>query len=386
MKTGMRAWRGLLAAACIALTSVAPARAQQQELYHSEKGPHAVTQVDKTWRDESRQRDIPVRMFLPEPVKAEDAKEKAPPEKMPVIVFSHGLGGSRTSYSHFGQHMASWGYIVILPTHEGSDTAAMAAGTREQGFNVVGGDGWMRTSIEDPKNLRNRPLDVEFVIDQLSKDGALKDIADASRVGVAGHSFGAHTAMQIGGMTINLPDEKDKSFREPRVKAVLPMSPEGPGTMGIVESSWAKFGVPVMYLTGTRDYGQGERSAAWRRAGFEHVSGEDDYLVTLNGAGHMTFAGREATATPPKEDAKPATDEGGGGGARDRLRERAREREAQASGSNRAHHLEMIHALSAAFFDTYLCDDAKAKEWLKTYMAAKHDDCTAEFKAGAEKK
>jgi pimeloyl-ACP methyl ester carboxylesterase len=61
--------------------------------------------------------------------------------------------------------------------------------------------------------------------------------------------------------------------------------------------------VPVLFMTGTRDYGQGARSADWRRAGFEHVSGVDDYLVTLNGAGHMTFGGIGAGGGPTGSDA-----------------------------------------------------------------------------------
>ena len=46
----------------------------------------------------------------------------------PVIVFSHGLGGSRETYAAYGMHWASYGYVVIFPQHHGSDTAVIGHG------------------------------------------------------------------------------------------------------------------------------------------------------------------------------------------------------------------------------------------------------------------
>ena len=77
---------------------------------------------------------------------------------------------------------------------------------------------------------------------------------------------------------------------------------------------------------------------------------------------------------------------------RDRVRKRLRQRQAEKQGgvSVEAHHVRMIDSLSTAFFDAYLRDDPKAREWLATFMRAEHGDCTAEFKpaggAPAEKK
>jgi predicted dienelactone hydrolase len=405
-----RSWCRPVLAAVLVLVSYAPLRAQDAELYKSQPGPWGLKQVDETWHDAARSRDVPVRIYLPQARASESEKKgdgdakgpepkTTPEEKHPVIVFSHGLGASRTAYAYFGRHMASWGYIVVAPTHAGSDTAAL-----EDWIKTHGGigpdrskpgvqDGWLKSSIQDPANLTNRPLDISFVIDQLSKDAELKDVADTTRIGMAGHSFGADTSMQIGGMTTELPDSKGKSFREPRVKAVLPMSPEGPGAMGIMPGAWDSFAAPVLFLTGTRDYGAGARSADWRRAGFEHVKGVDDYLVTLNGAGHMTFGGAGAGGGGPMsreqpldvvpEDPKPVDPANRREPIRERVRERMSERRAESDG---AHHVKMIDSLSVAFFDAYLRDDAKAREWLRAFMATKHDDCTAEMKAGAEKK
>jgi predicted dienelactone hydrolase len=343
-------------------TETAKPEAAQSASYKPGKGPYALLTKDEDWRDEARNRTLPVRLYLPAP---------KPGEKLPVIIFSHGWGASRTSYGYFCEHLASEGYLVICPSHPGSDTASIPFGNgtgtgdrqaklRERLLNGGGGGGGgdkkdpdkkdakpehpkqegLMESIEDPDNLRNRPRDISFIIDQLDKQAATRDLADLSHIGVGGHSFGAYTAMAIGGMTVKLPDAQAQSFRDPRVKAVLPMSPEGRGTMGIETHAWDHFGAPVLFLTGTRDYGSGDRPASWRRQAFDAVSGVDDYLVTIEGAGHLTFA------MPMGEAA-------------------------------------LIQSLGTAFLDAYLRQDAAAKIWLQAFFAAKHTDCTAEFKPGA---
>ena len=69
----------------------------------------AVTRFD--WVDTARQRHVPVKIYLPE-------KGAGP---FPVIVFSHGLGGSREAYEYLGRHWASYGYVIAHIQHEGSD-------------------------------------------------------------------------------------------------------------------------------------------------------------------------------------------------------------------------------------------------------------------------
>src|SRR5258708_4014573 len=67
---------------------------------------------DLTVTDAARKRDIPVRMYLP-------ANEK--PE--PVVVFSHGLGGSRAGSKFLGEQWAARGYVAVFVQHPGSDDA-----------------------------------------------------------------------------------------------------------------------------------------------------------------------------------------------------------------------------------------------------------------------
>ena len=38
-----------------------------------------------------------------------------------MIVFSHGLGGTRDGYEYLGRHWASYGYVSVHLQHKGSD-------------------------------------------------------------------------------------------------------------------------------------------------------------------------------------------------------------------------------------------------------------------------
>lgn len=315
-----------------------------QELYRGLERPLPVVQRDAEWRDESRHRDVPVRIYQPKIEKEEPAR--------PMVVFSHGMGASRRSYGYICEHLAAQGFVVVVPTHEGSDTAGVRKELGDRLKRQVKGEqprqGLIAENTNDPENLRNRPKDISFVIDRALKDPELR--IDAARIGVAGHSFGAYTAMAEGGMLVDLPEGKDQNLRDARVKAVLPMSPEGHGVMGIDEGAWDQFAAPVLFLTGTKDYGQGERSAAWRREAFDAIRKKERpteaYLMVLNGATHMTF----------------------GGG--DRL------------SSDRTHRQDLIKALATAWFDAELKGDVKARQWLEAFAAAKHEDCTAERAQG----
>jgi hypothetical protein len=66
--------------------------------------------VEWTVRDAARDRDIPLKIYLPASRAAE-----------PVVLFSHGLGGSRDGCSYLGQHWASRGYVAVFLQHPGSD-------------------------------------------------------------------------------------------------------------------------------------------------------------------------------------------------------------------------------------------------------------------------
>ncbi len=351
----------------VALLITPGTAAAEEGLYKARTGPYSVDIVDREWNDGARNRAVPARLFIP----------RAPAgQTFPVVAFSHGLWANRASYGYFARHLASHGYVVILPQHIGSDGGAILCLTCDLGLatdwlleNPVRGGlielplkKLLQSSIEDPDNLVNRPLDISFAIDQIATDPALSRVADAGRVGVAGHSFGAHTAMASGGMRVDLPESRGgpaQSFRDPRVGATFAMSAQGPGTMGISDGAWSDFGTPAMFLTGTHDYGPA--AGPWRRTPFDQIRGFDRFLLTLKGAGHATFARKSDMATSTDERPSGET----GLGFPNPLRDRA----------------DLIKSMGVAFFDTYLKQDPSSRAWLNEYFANPHPDAVGESRS-----
>src|SRR5262249_37270900 len=175
-----------------------------------------------------------------------------------------------------GTHLASYGYLVVHPQHAGSDAAGMRETFKKDREKNDEGkkDGERRApstplgpiartledGTSDPHNLTNRPLDITFAIYQVAPPPRLSAIADMDRVGVAGHSFGSYTSLTIAGMMVHVPTPKDpaKSFRDPRVKAAVAMSPQGPGMMGVEADGWDKIRIPVLMLTRSHDIGHAQ--------------------------------------------------------------------------------------------------------------------------------
>src|SRR5262249_38660475 len=100
------------------------------------------------WKDTKRDRVVPVKIYFP----AEGA------EPWPVIVFSHGLGGTRETYEYLGRQWATNGFVVVHLQHIGTDDSAWRGST--QPMQSMGRAISAKTAID-------RILDERFAIDQL---------------------------------------------------------------------------------------------------------------------------------------------------------------------------------------------------------------------------
>lgn len=58
----------------------------------------------------SQNRKVPIKVYLP-----------SGDSPTPVVLFSHGLGGSREGFKHGGEHWARRGYVAVFLQHPGSD-------------------------------------------------------------------------------------------------------------------------------------------------------------------------------------------------------------------------------------------------------------------------
>jgi len=106
--------------------------------------------------------------------------------RRPVILFSHGYGGTARMMGWFTTVMAQQGYIVIAVDHPGNND-------------------------RDPQTVPgatlfwDRPGDLEAALEAVRTDPAIGPHLDVRRLGVAGFATGGFTALVAAGARVDLP-------------------------------------------------------------------------------------------------------------------------------------------------------------------------------------
>ncbi len=126
----------------------------------------------------SDDRTGPTRIGSYEVSAAEEAPEA--PGAYPLVLISHGHGGSALGHHDLATYLASRGFIVAAITHP------------KDNFRDSGGDG-------QPIVLGGRPRQVSAAISHLLASPRWKPHIDASQIGVAGFSNGGYTALLLVG-------------------------------------------------------------------------------------------------------------------------------------------------------------------------------------------
>lgn len=234
--------------------------------------------------------DIPVRVYLP---------AGKPPA--PVVLFSHGLGGSREGSAYLGRHWAARGYAAVFLQHPGSDDSVWRG--------------------------------VPAVLDQLERwnrapGHPLRGILSLGKVGMSGHSFGAVTTQAVSGQSF---PGQGKRFTDRRIAAAITFSPSSPRRGGAGEAFGA-VSIPWLLMTGTKDIAViGDADLASRLNVYPNLPAGGKYELVLHGAEHSAFSDR---ALPGDREAR-----------------------------NPNHHRAIL-ALSTAFWDAWIRGDQAAREWL----------------------
>jgi len=235
-----------------------------------------------------------------------DAPIVAAPEKLPLILLSHGTGASSLMMAWLGTTLASHGFMAVAVNHPGNN--ALEDYTL-QGFSL-----WWE-----------RATDLSKVLDALLADATLGAHIDAKRVGAAGFSLGGYTVIELaGGISetaryqefckspkadgmcvdpVEFPGisakatelakndatfqaalaDGGKSHRDVRMRAIFAMAPAlGPA---FDPASLAKIAVPAQIVTGADDKVVPiETSAKFFAA---HIPGAQ--LTIMQAVGHYTF-------------------------------------------------------------------------------------------------
>jgi len=202
---------------------------------------------------------------------AQNASIPIAPSKFPLILLSHGTGGTALSLAWFGSALAARGFIVAGVNHPGNNAA--------EPYTVEGFSTWWE-----------RARDLSEVLNALLKDPTFGTRIDGNRIAAAGFSLGGYTMIEIaGGITDPaafmdfcaspkadaicrsppefptliedfkklMKEEPDflrhasDSYRDPRVRGVFVMAPAlGPAFR---PASLTKISIPVQIVAGEGD-------------------------------------------------------------------------------------------------------------------------------------
>ena len=257
-------------------------------------------------KDEKRSKTLEMTVVWPQAPLEANAKS---PAQFPLVVFSHGLGGSDEAFPFLADYLAARGYVVIRPTH--ADSAK-----------------YMKTPgefIRDPRasakklDLQDRVQDLVFILDSLAaiEKGPLGGggvgeniLIDRARIAAAGHSAGALTTMLATGTqaralnkTVASYAAGIKSIAEPRFKAGVVISGAGLKNKMLSEDSWNKVLVPLIFFDGSLDTSKAsDETPESRKDGFKYSrgtvgGGPPAWLVFIQGATHSSYGGKTKALT-----------------------------------------------------------------------------------------
>ncbi len=254
----------------------------------------------------------------------------AGPGPFPLVLFSPNLGRSGNAYAFYAKAWSARGYACARVSHPGSDIRIFAG----KPFWKVG-DTAERVA-KDPDEWQARVRDLRAVLDawpDLAASHADLARVDAGRVAVAGHSFGAFTALALAGLRVDLPNHPAADLGDPRLLAVIAMAAPGPGRP-LADSGFATITRPVLIIAGGDDDQEDLRGTkhppSWREEPWSAMPAGDKWLLSIPDANHFTFS-----------------DGGGGHHAAD------------------PRQLRRVESACADFLDAYLGKDATAQERLR---------------------
>jgi predicted dienelactone hydrolase len=278
----MRIWLS----AMLLISSIAAALPSSEAVAQSATGiaeRASIRGIDLDWFDHARRREVPARLYWPA-----DASKP-----VPLIVFSHGLGGSRNGYTYLAARWAAHGIASLHVQHTGSDTALWSG-------NPLAIVDRLQTAAGDHEAAA-RVGDLKFALDQiLSSSSPYARAIDSQRIVAAGHSYGANTSLLTVGARV-VRDGRWLEFRDRRYRAAIAIStPQFYGEKDLA-GVLAHVAVPTLHITATQDVIKipGFYSSAGDRiAIFDAVAHPRKVLAVFRGGSHSIFTDRPMTGGP----------------------------------------------------------------------------------------
>ncbi|MBD2356338.1 alpha/beta hydrolase [Tolypothrix sp. FACHB-123] len=327
--------------------------AQQPDLRSPGNFPFQITSLKLN--DNSRDRSLPVDIYLPQASAATTGNIKPP---FPLVVISHGVASDRYAFIYLAEHLASHGFAVAVLEHPGSNAERF-----QLYFAGLAGP-------PEAQEFLNRPLDVKFVLDRLQQldktDPNLRGKLNFQQVGAIGHSFGGYTVMALAGGKINFDKLRrdcnpnrtlnvsvflqcrayelpvaNYPLQDERIKAVMAINPIDSSVLG--EAGVSQIKVPTMLVAGSEDIFA--PPIAEQIYPFTWLPNPNKYLVVIQNATHFS-----AIAEPTANNNVLPVPEA-------------------LLGPNRAPAYSYIKALSLAFLQTHLLNRSESRSYLQPAYA-----------------
>ncbi|MGP1346692.1 MAG: alpha/beta hydrolase family protein [Phycisphaerales bacterium] len=281
--------------------------------------PRRAPQPNHPDQPQTRPLLLTVRIPLdPTPTSPTNTNNTAEPTPRPLIIFSHGAGGSGQAFEDLSRSLAQRGFIVIHPWH--SDSEALRRRTNEApAYDRARGP----EQLVERVNLMERLAETRAITEHIAELQAainnhptaapIHPIAiDPERIGMAGHSAGAMTTQAAAGLRFFPPRAPRTENTEPRgianpitaISAFAIISGQGTTRPSINEHSWQDITAPTLTIAGTEDRSVvSDETPESRRHPFEHAPATGNrYLLYIDGATHSSYQG-PSTRTPRTEPA-----------------------------------------------------------------------------------
>lgn len=177
-----------------------------------------------------------------------------------TILFSHGYASAPWKYELLIRHWVAAGYQVRAPLHMDST------------------DHPRHTELSGASIWAARLLDMRALSAELGTETYI----------AAGHSYGALTALVLGGAESVIPEGLSAPLADPQVTVVLAFSPPPAIPDMIPASGYAKLARPALIQSGTRDVAMGSDEKWEQRMDAFHAAaaGGHRYGLVLEGVDH----------------------------------------------------------------------------------------------------
>lgn len=230
------------------------------------------------WQDDARQRPVAAKLYFPSVATG----------PVPLVVFSHGIGGSREGYTYLGKYWAANGIATLHLQHAGSDRGLWRGNPLTLVSRLQG--------AASEAEATDRARDLRFALDHVLADPVAAHL-DPERIAAAGHSYGANTTLLVSGARVTR-DGHALDFSDTRIRAAIVLS--APPFYGEPDLDAILQGVriPTLHITAQDDdiripgfySGVDDRRAVFASTGSPHKA-----LVVFKQGSHSIFTDRLGT-------------------------------------------------------------------------------------------